>query len=81
MVQPFVTFIPFVPEIKINKQEIDEFFIVKFTDFFSEKNIEHATNKSFIYPYFKLKNNQVWGATAMILEEFFMLLKEFYNFA
>ncbi len=81
LVQPFITFIPFIPEIKINKQEIDDFYIVKFSDFFSDKNIKHGENERFRYPYFKLGNNQVWGATAMILEEFFMLLKEFYNFA
>lgn len=84
LVQPFISFLYSEPEFKSNISEVEKIFKVNFIEFFNKKNIDHSSKiikgKKIIYPFFKLENQQVWGATAMILQEFFLVYKKLYSF-
>lgn len=84
LVQPFISFLYSEPEFESNMSEVEKVFKVNFIEFFNKKNIYHSSKiikgKKIIYPFFKLEDQQVWGATAMILQEFFFIYKKLYNF-
>lgn len=84
LVQPFVSLLYSEPDFKTNISEVEKIYKVSFVDFFKKKNIAYSSKiikgKKIIYPFFKLENQQVWGATAMILQEFFLVYKKLYNF-
>jgi 8-oxo-dGTP pyrophosphatase MutT (NUDIX family) len=81
IVTPFVSFLNSKPKTKINPSEVDKIFFVNFNTFFTKNNLYFEkilkNNKSFLIPYFKLENEKVWGATAMILNEFYFVFKNF----
>lgn len=78
VVYPFVCFVDFVPQLKINLEEVEKVFLVEIDSFFSHDNIKNAVyksnNNSFDYKYYALENEQVWGLTAMVLSEFNFIL-------
>lgn len=76
LVYPFVSYISFVPELKLNKSEVEKAFYADIYTFFNESNKYFYENQNIKYPYYKLGNERVWGATAMILSEFYWLLKD-----
>ncbi len=72
-VQPFVSFLDYKPVFSNNLSEVSEIIEVEFNEFFGRKIYEKSTeinNKRIIYPYYKYKNYEIWGLTAMILAEF-----------
>lgn len=80
VVQPFVSFLEHKPVFNINKQEVEEIFIVDTQTFFAPDNIKTAVwsknGIQFAYKYFVLQNEHVWGLTAMILSEFKYILQK-----
>ena len=78
-IQPYISYLSKKPVFPNKTEEVDKFFSVKTEDFFSEKNISTKIikhkNRFIEIPYFKLENEFVWGATAMILSEFRQITK------
>ena len=77
---PYIGWADKEPTTKINNIEVDRVFSVSFDSFLDNKNQKHE-NK--IYhgemrkiPYYDLGNEQVWGATSIILSEFKSVLQE-----
>ncbi|MBN2892142.1 MAG: CoA pyrophosphatase [Bacteroidales bacterium] len=80
-VQPFISVIDKKPDTPARTNEVEKFFFVNISDFFSVDNFSKKTfffnGKSFITPCYKLEGEIVWGATAMILAEFSQIILEF----
>lgn len=76
LVYPFVSYIPFVPQLNLNKSEVEKAYFADIYKFFDKSNKSFYEGKDIKYPYYKIENERVWGATAMILSEFYCLLKE-----
>ena len=59
--------------------EVEKIFNVSLSDLLNKNNEKHkqkiVNNKLTKVPYFNLRNNEVWGATAMILSEFKKILE------
>ena len=84
MVHPFVSYCPVLPKLFANDNEVEKIFEVNFDEFFNKKNIFTTSKKNndikINYPFYSLENEQVWGATAMILYEFYWVFKKLYTF-
>lgn len=76
LVHPFVSYISELPPIKINKSEVEKIFFADIYKFFDDSNKYFYEDKNLKYPYYKVERERVWGATAMILTEFYLLLKD-----
>ena len=78
IVYPFVGVYAENVNFQLNKTEVDELILVKLTDLQKAraKKIEIRNIKSKVYeiPYFDVENQKVWGATAMILNEFLEMI-------
>lgn len=78
LVYPFVGYVNCKPIFKLDKHEV-EYVIEANIQTLTLKKIETTTlyhnNKGFKVPYFNIQNEIVWGATAMILNEFVEVLK------
>lgn len=83
LVQPFVSFLEnpepsFVPQ----PSEVQKIFSIPIKDLLDDKNLNRGKikvrNYSIDTPYFSLENQQVWGATAMILNEMKTVLRTIY---
>jgi len=78
IVFPFVGFIDFTPVFKINKNEVK--YIIKYNIEEFVKTCEpkikvvNYNNLNREIPYFQINGEIIWGATAMILNEFKMIL-------
>jgi 8-oxo-dGTP pyrophosphatase MutT (NUDIX family) len=73
-VNPFVGYIDYKPVWRINPREVDYLIEISLTELLNPSNVldekvEH-NKKTYNIPFFSLKNEKVWGATAMILSEF-----------
>lgn len=81
-VLPFVTHINKPLELPQKNNEVHTFFVVDLKSFLSENNIYSAKiklkNEELFAPYYKLYNDKVWGATAMILSELHSVVKNIY---
>jgi 8-oxo-dGTP pyrophosphatase MutT (NUDIX family) len=81
-VQPFVFSCPIKNKLEfiIDHHEVEYVFLCTIQDLFRE-NLIHTTQleleNSLVIstPYYAIKNEMVWGATAMILSEFIAILK------
>lgn len=84
IVHPFVSFCSSEPKLKANDAEVKKIFEVSFDVFFNSENIfsssKFVNKKKINYPFYSLENEQVWGATAMILYEFYWIFKKLYTF-
>ncbi|MCO5268525.1 MAG: CoA pyrophosphatase [Brumimicrobium sp.] len=75
-VQPFVFYHSGIPEFSPNQREVAEIFSFPIDELFKENIIKstniHIENRGALkdVPYFDLNNKIVWGATALILNEF-----------
>lgn len=80
IVNPYISYVDFVPKLKINREEVEKIFIVETESFFSCDNIKNSTiiidSNTLNYNYFELENEKVWGLTAMVLSEFNFLLNQ-----
>ena len=75
-VAPYVFYINKVPEVFPDEREVQEIFFFKIKEILNKENTKRTTisiseNKVLPdIPYFHIKNKIVWGATALILNEF-----------
>jgi 8-oxo-dGTP pyrophosphatase MutT (NUDIX family) len=77
-VVPFVGFLKQLPELVLDKNEVDEVFFIPINDLLNQENIKNEwmniRNIQIKVPYYLIQNQVIWGATAMILSEFLELL-------
>jgi 8-oxo-dGTP pyrophosphatase MutT (NUDIX family) len=69
------------PEFKADPREVDEMIEVRLPDFLDDRHVQSKRIKLFMglsanFPCFYIDGNIIWGATAMILSEFRVILKE-----
>ncbi len=77
-VNPFIGMIDYVPEIKINSDEVQEVFLLDIEEILRAKRIEKrfkVRNQTITAPFYVFDEFEIWGASAMILSEFIDLLK------
>jgi len=85
IVSPFVGIYDGVPEFKINKGEVSEILNIPLSDFlvgqdtFKPTELLLPDGSTVKTPGFIFKGHIVWGATAMILNEFLMMWKTIAN--
>jgi len=81
LVTPFVGYTAKRPEFEINPAEVEEVFAVELDSLIHKKNItvEDWNLHSYTYrvPYWDVHEVPLWGATAMMLNEFLDLYREF----
>ena len=73
LMTPFIGFTSKEPIIKLDSIEVEELFSVNILDLINnDKLITHRqlNGRDVTIPYFNLNNQQVWGATSMVLSEF-----------
>ena len=73
LMTPFIGFTSKKPFIKLDSMEVAEVFSVNILDLINnDKLITHRqlNGRDVTIPYFNLNNQQVWGATSMVLSEF-----------
>lgn len=81
-VQPFVLYYPECPIFERQEREVSEIFHFPLPLLFNHKilkrtDVEITGREPMLnVPYFEIQNKVVWGATALILNEFKMLLQE-----
>ena len=80
-VMPVVGYLPYRPEYIPDPEEVSRVIEGRMDDLISDNNKKVKElliqNKyKIVAPYFDIKNEIVWGATAMILNEFAVILKE-----
>ena len=77
LVRPYVFKIENEPKIKPNSDEVVKVITPKLSSLIKLKiNYGKTNNQKFKNPYFLIENHVVWGATAMILNEFLSLFKQ-----
>jgi 8-oxo-dGTP pyrophosphatase MutT (NUDIX family) len=72
---PFVFLLKQKPQWKVNSDEIERLLHISLDNLLALKRQEIQTDNNLIIPYFIIDNETVWGATAMILNEFIELLR------
>jgi len=80
LVQPYVSVIGNLePQFKPQLSEVESVFSVKLDELLKDENLKRGSimvkNQNILTPYFSFGEKQVWGATAMILNELKQLLK------
>jgi len=82
-VWPFIGTCKTTPDFKIQEEEVEALVKVSLTEFLNDANV-FSQNLSTSYadsvdvPAYRLNGHTVWGATAMMLSEIRVLLKELY---
>ncbi|MDW7976500.1 MAG: CoA pyrophosphatase [Leptospiraceae bacterium] len=84
LVHPFLGYTKQLPEFKIDPKEVEKLFLFSLEDFLDEKNrtrqqIQIKKNQQvipIIVPVFRISDEIIWGATAMIMNEFLMIYKD-----
>lgn len=75
IIYPLVGTINYKPTFKISKSEVNSLIITNLNDFFHNKSTTYGkfvSNNTIVEaPFYYVKDNRIWGATAMILSEFF----------
>lgn len=83
LVTPVIGFIDARPKFNVNPAEVEEVFAVELHSLLHKKNItvEDWDLHSYTYrvPYWNVHQVPLWGATAMMLNEFLDLYREFVN--
>ncbi len=74
-VHPFVGYVPEKPKFSLQESEVRSVLNLPLMHFFEDGNLDRCdiTVRSFTMkdvPYFRAGENRIWGATAMILNEF-----------
>ena len=78
LIQPFVGWLDKKPDFEINKNEVDKtilFPLFNYKDSFDNTELETITGKIQV-PCIKYNGEIIWGATAMILSEFYDVLEQ-----
>jgi 8-oxo-dGTP pyrophosphatase MutT (NUDIX family) len=83
MINPYVAFIDKPLPYNISKYEVQFMLDAELLSFFNDDNkfekILHRGDIDIIAPYYSIKDEMVWGATAMILSEFEALCGDLIN--
>ncbi len=83
MVHPFVICLRNKPTLFGNKDEVDEIVECTIDDFLDKKNHSSFTfeynEKTYVSPCFIINGYKIWGATAMIWNEFLTVYKKIVN--
>lgn len=79
-VYPFVGFLEEEPLFKLQESEVKSVITLPIDHFLNPENLDSTdiTVRNFTMknvPYFKIETNKIWGATAMILNEFLTIWK------
>ena len=77
LIHPFVGWLNAKPEFTINKNEVEKillFPVSKYRNTFDQMELKTVTGKLNV-PCIKFENEILWGATAMILAEFYDVLR------
>ncbi len=72
-VHPFIGKLDEIPNYRIDEKEVKELIICSLDDLLNTKIEKHPIkikNNTIFTPCFKIQNQIIWGATAMILNEF-----------
>jgi len=74
-IKPFVGFIDYPREFKVNRDEIEEIIFVKIEDLLKKENFRKEIKGNFLgepYPvyFFTIGDITIWGATAKIIKNF-----------
>lgn len=83
LISVFVGYLNEKPLFKADEREVAEIIQVNVADFFSENVIQEkefvvpSNNYSVVAPYYKVKNADIWGASAMVMTEFLDLLNTY----
>ncbi|MDD3322706.1 MAG: hypothetical protein PHS59_14805, partial [Paludibacter sp.] len=78
----FVGYIDEKPQFKKDEREVAEIIQVDIAEFFNKNVIQEkefvvpSNNYSVIAPYYKVKNADIWGASAMVMTEFLDMIKQ-----
>ncbi|HKJ42445.1 MAG TPA: CoA pyrophosphatase [Sunxiuqinia sp.] len=76
---PYVGWMDQKPQFTLNKDEAEKLILFPVQDFLQDENIAHTdmqTKRGLLtVPYYPFDDEIIWGATAMILSEFFEVLK------
>lgn len=79
LISPFVAWISCRPHFKIDQQEVDKLLFLPVLSFLRNGKIIQAVVESqtgfLAVPAYELDGEFIWGATAMILAEFFDILE------
>lgn len=84
LVHPYIGFLQKIPEFKIDKKEVEELLLFSLEEFLKPENKKYQkiTIDRFLIPVqikvptFSIQNKIIWGATAMIMNEFLYIYKE-----
>lgn len=81
IVEPYVGFIDFSPAFKPDKFEVQEIIsfplnLLRDESIINEKQFDVSGEIKILAPYFDIQGYSVWGATAMILNEFKTVINE-----
>lgn len=83
LVTPFVGFVERRPDFSLNPAEVEEVFSIELQSLVQKKNItvEDWDLQSYTYkvPYWNVHEVPLWGATAMMLNEFLDIYRQFLN--
>ncbi|TDO04724.1 NUDIX hydrolase [Sunxiuqinia elliptica] len=76
---PYVGWMDYRPDFVLNKEEAEELILLPIQQFLVEDKIKHVEMDTvrgrISVPYYPYQGEVIWGATAMILTEFFDVLK------
>lgn len=79
MVSPVVAYSDIIPDFQIDTREVNYVFTPSIDDFIEPDTLRYKTLEIFkeniSVPYFDVNNEEVWGATAMIMNEFLEIVK------
>ena len=83
IVHPFIGWCKEKPSTKIHDVEVNQLFSVSITELMDEKILQteqwNIRGYDAIVPYYNFGKCKVWGATAAILSEFKLIMKEIVN--
>ncbi|MBU87144.1 MAG: coenzyme A pyrophosphatase [Flavobacteriaceae bacterium] len=82
MVKPFVCYYNKLPDFRPSQKEVEKIYQTSIEELMVMPIIKaevRVNNQIKIVPCFKIQNKIVWGATAMIINEFILLFKEVVN--
>ncbi len=78
IVHPFVAFYEHEPVFRIDEKEVSYLIIANLRSFFDPENRKKETwnlsGQEIEVPFFQLDENKIWGATAMMLNEFIQIV-------
>jgi 8-oxo-dGTP pyrophosphatase MutT (NUDIX family) len=84
MIYPFVGYVNYKPSFVPNKNEVEEIIEVGFNELFAEKNRMSKKLKLAFFkihaPYYDIRGQHIWGATAMIMSELNEIVKSLDTF-